>query len=165
MRDDKRIVKTIKVLLLSLPLVLLLLPAVYATHPGTGSGIFTGSNGTPHVRTAGGNMIITHIVTFTITGASSGTCAGQERDVFHPGGTVTFQGMCTFIRMVGGKSGTAVERFSGTGSMTSFEGRFVIVKGTDGLTNLRGRGTFQGMPTGPDTSTGTYSMQFHFDPK
>lgn len=107
--------------MLSLPLVLLLLPAVYATHHGTGSGTFTGSNGTPHVRTAGGNMIITHSVIFTIAGASSGTCAGQERDVFHPRGRVTFQGMCTFTGMVGGKSGTAVERYSGTGSMTSFE--------------------------------------------
>ncbi len=108
-------------------------------------------------------MIITHSVTFNIAGPSAGTCAGEERDVIHPDGTITFQGTCTFTGMVKGKSGTARERYTGTGAGTSFQGHFVILSGTDGLTNLRAEGTFQGMSTGPTSSTGTYSMGLHFD--
>src|SRR5947209_20387793 len=91
MGDEKRIVKKINALLI-IPLALLLLPGAYATRPSSGSGTFTATNGAPTARSAGGNMIITHSVMFTITGAIAGTCKGEERDVVHPDGTTTFHG-------------------------------------------------------------------------
>src|SRR6267378_911522 len=70
--DEKRIVKKINAMPI-IPLALLLLPGAYAIQPSSGSGTFTATNGAPTARSAGGNMIITHSVMFTITGTIAGT--------------------------------------------------------------------------------------------
>src|SRR5438445_12799611 len=160
---EKRIVKKINALLI-IPLALLLLPGAYATQPRSGSGTFTATNGAPHVRSAGGNMIITHSVMFTITGAIAGTCKGEERDVVHPDGTTTFHGSCTFTGSSGEKSGTTIDRTNGKASMNSLEGRFVVVQGTAGLTELHGVATLQGTATAEVTTTATYTTQCHLEP-
>ena len=164
MGDEKRIVKKINALLI-IPLALLLLPGAYATRPSSGSGTFTATNGAPTARSAGGNMIITHSVMFTITGAIAGTCKGQERDVVHADGTLEFHGMCTFTGSAGEKSGTTIDRYNGKGTMASFEGRFVVGQGTGGLDGLHGVGAFEASANGEGTSTGTYTLQWHIDPK
>src|SRR5438445_10668590 len=129
---EKRIVKKINAMLI-IPLALLLLPGAYATQPTSGSGTFTATNGAPTARLAGGNMIITHSVMFTITGAIAGTCKGQERDVVHADGTLEFHGTCTFTGSAGETSGTTTERYNGEGTIASFAGRFVVGHGTGGL--------------------------------
>src|SRR5438445_12758792 len=91
---EKRIVKKINALLI-IPLALLLLPGAYATRPSSGSGTFTATNGAPIARSAGGNMIITHSVMFTITGTIAGSCKGQQRAVLHGHGTFDVTGMWT----------------------------------------------------------------------
>jgi len=164
MGDEKRIVKKINALLI-IPLALLLLPGAYATRPSSGSGTFTATNGAPTARSAGGNMIITHSVMFTITGAIAGTCKGEERDVVHPDGTTTFHGSCTFTGSAGEKSGTTIDRYNGKASMNSLEGRFVVGQGTAGLEGFHGVGTFKGTANAEGTTTGTYTLQWHIDPK
>ena len=156
--------KMIKALFV-VPMVLLLLPGAFATQPSSGSGTFTATSGPPHVRSAGGNMIITHSVMFTISGTISGTCTAQERDVMHANGISNFHGSCTLTGKIGDKSGTIVERYSGRGTMASFEGRFVGGQGTAGLAGMHVTGSFKGMSTGEGTIAGTYTLQWHIDPK
>ena len=151
--------------LLIIPLALLLLPGAYAKQPSSGSGTFTATNGAPHVRSAGGNMIITHSVMFTITGTIAGTCKGQERDVVHADGTLEFHGTCSFTGSAGEKSGTTVDLYNGRGNMASFAGRFVVGHGTGGLEGFHGVGTFKASANGEGGTTGTYTLQWHIDPK
>src|SRR5712692_9600697 len=142
--------------LLVLPLALLLVPAVSAAAPQTGTGAFTISVNSQQMRTAGGNTIVTRNEVITITGIISGTCTGSETDISHPGGTFNGHGSCQFTGMVQGKSVSATFQFNAAGRGTSVTGRF----GTTQNSAVHIQGTFQ--PTGP--TSGTYTAKFHFNP-
>jgi len=49
--------------------------------------------------------------------------------------------------------------------MNSLEGRFVVGQGTAGLEGFHGVGTFKGTANAEGTTTGTYTLQWHIDPK
>jgi hypothetical protein len=51
-----------------------------------------------------------------------------------------------------------------TGRCNARNRRLVAELGTGGLAGLHAQGTFQPTITGPTTTAGTYSVQFHFDP-
>src|SRR5947199_208515 len=70
----------------------------------------------------------------------------------------------SFTATVNGRSGTAVITGSSTGTGASGSGQFVVEQGTAGLAGLHAQGIFQPTVTGPSTVTGTYSLQYHFDP-
>src|SRR6266702_4084840 len=70
----------------------------------------------------------------------------------------------TFTGTVNGISGTVVISGSSTGTGATGSGQFVVELGTAGLSGLHAQGTFQPTVTGPTTVTGTYSLQYDFDP-
>ena len=99
------------------------------------------------------------------TGTWSGTFTGTSFDFFelvaHPSGFVTCQGLIDFTGTVNGVSGTMIIKFIGkkTGDPLLWSGTWVIISGTGGLANLRGRGTWWGPSLDLD-----YSGNIHFDP-
>ncbi len=143
--------------ILFLPLLaLLVVPAVSATAPQTGTGAFTIAIGSHQMRTSGGNTIVTRNEVITITGIISGTCTGSETDILHAGGTFNSHGTCDFTGTVQGKDVSATFRFNAVGTGTSFTGRF----GTTHNSGVHVQGTF--MPAGP--TSGAYTANFHFNP-
>ena len=111
-------------------------------------------------RVAGGNTIITDVVTGTLTGLYSGAIEAERRTVIHPNGTITGQALETFTGNVAGRTGTGglVFRIVFTGDATAgtFAGSFIILSGTGGLAGLHGKGTFSGSLA---TGAGTYCGQ------
>ncbi len=148
-------------------MLLLLVPAllistVHATQPAPASGDFLlVGRGIPEMRFADGNTILNLSVTYALTGGFNGTFVDTEKEIIRPTGEGTFQGRGTFTGTVNGISGTLVFSMAGTfnASIATARGQFVILSGTGGLSNLRGRGTLE--ESGPK---GTYSAQIHFDP-
>ncbi len=139
-----------------------------ATPPLHGGGSFDISipptPGTIVMQPAGRNLI----VSFEGGGGNmEGTVAGKwirvyERSVIHPTGVVTVQGAWVGDPLtVDGVSGTIHVRYWGQGDVVTgdFEGRWVILSGTDGLANLRGHGTVW-----VDEGVGGYTLEYHFDP-
>jgi hypothetical protein len=97
--------------------------------------------------------------TSALTGTFTGTAVIEQRVVVHSSGLVTFHGFETFVGEVDGRTGTVEFRVEGTIVGGVIDGHLTALRGTGGLENLRARGTFEG--TG---GSGTYSVQYHFDP-
>ncbi len=164
-REMGKIVKMkITGLLLIALLPLLALSIAYATKPIVSTtGHFTTFRrhmiGTP--RSADGNTIVLFNVIFNVTGPLRGTLNATERDVIHNAtGTVsvTFHGRGMFTGTVDGRSGTDTINYVGRGNSTVVQGQFVVLSGTEGLSNLRAQGTFESK-----LGTGTYTVKWHFD--
>ncbi len=145
--------------------LLLALPAS-ATAPTTGRGTFTDTNLTapPMTRTADGNTFVTEHG----AGVDNGTITGKRTFVItveiHPDNTLNFRGVETCVCTVAGRAGTFVDRFDGTGVGLSFEGRFTVISGTGGLSDLHAVATFTGV-VNPRTglAAGRYTVEYHFD--
>ena len=138
--------------------------AVQAAPPTSASGSFSALALPTNVVTqpVGPNTIITDTLTEVLSGTFSGTSVLQERYVLRADGSFIERAVETFTGTVNGVAGTATFVDVVTGDLTSsFHGSFVVVSGTGGLANLRGRVTFQGSSV---DGTGTYSGQVHFDP-
>ena len=137
--------------------------SAWATAPATGTGTFApaGPPTTVSVRSADGNTIVEQIQTFIDTGVITGTETDIITFVFHPDGTFNLRADVDFTGTVAGRSGTLAQRFEGTGDSTSFHGQLQTLSGTEGLANLRAVATFTGSTT---TGTGTYTLDYHFDP-
>lgn len=137
-----------------------------ATPPLTGGGTFQRvSTVLTGVRVAddSGNIILTQTITIGLTGTITGTSVCEEMVVLLSAGNGTFSDACTFTGTVNGASGGSIRRFQGTFSLPadSVEGQVVIFNGTGDLAGLHGTGTFTGSAA---TGSGTYSVEFHFDP-
>jgi len=139
-----------------LPIALLLVPAVFAASPQSGTGSFTIAVSDQQTRSAGGNTIITQHEVLTITGVMSGTCTGSEIDIVHAHSTLNAHGTCDFTGTVQGKDVSGTFQFNAVNNGKSFTGHF----GTTHNSGIHVRGTFQ--PTGP--TSGTYTASFHFTP-
>ncbi len=144
-----------------LPLVLLL-PSAGATPPSGVSGtIVVGNPGFALIRNAGDVTIYTVTEHDTYAGALEGVTIGQSTLRLEGSGDFTLEGQHVFAGTVDGRSGTLVLLIEARGIFpTSFVGQLVILSGTDGLADLRGSWTVQGIPG----YAGTYSGQVHFDP-
>jgi hypothetical protein len=143
------------------PLVLLL-PAASATPPSSVSGtIVVGSPGFALIRIAGDITIYTVTEHDTYAGTLQGITVGESTLRLEASGNFTLEGRHAFAGTVDGVSGTLVLLIEARGTFpTFFEGQLVILSGTDGLSNLRGSWTIQGIPG----YAGTYSGQVHLDP-
>jgi hypothetical protein len=142
--------------------VLLQLPGAVAQAAGPpmeGCGTFSILSTTVvEIRAAGGNTIVTDVVTGNLTGLFSGPLVAERRIVLHPDGTISGQARETFTGNFAGQTGGLVFRLVFTGDATAgvFSGSFIIVSGTGGLANLHGEGTFTGSLV---TGAGSYCAQ------
>jgi len=134
-----------------------------ASKSSTGTGSFTATSTVVNMRSAGPNTVFDSNVSFTATGLFAGTCVGPSHSVSLSNGKSTTHGSCTFTGSIGENSGTVIFRIQVMGEGASFQGRFVAGQGTEGLAGVHITGTFQGMGTGPTTSTGTYSANVQFN--
>jgi len=155
--------KTLKLLLPLLSLILLV-PMANASTSASATGSFTATVTITGISQADGNTIITAIETQTLSGFLTGTRIAEGVEIIHPDGTFNAHDSGTFTGTVNGMSGTAVITGSSTGIGATGSGQFVAELGTAGLSGLHAQGTFQPTVTGPTTVTGTYSLQYHFDP-
>jgi len=155
--------KTLKLLLPLLSLILLV-PMANASTSASATGSFTATVTITGISQADGNTIITAIETQTLSGFLTGTRIAEGVEIIHPDGTFNAHDSGTFTGTVNGMSGTAVITGSSTGTGATGSGQFVAELGTAGLSGLHAQGTFQPTVTGPTTVTGTYSLQYHFDP-
>jgi hypothetical protein len=122
------------------------------------------------VRVAGGNTFLE----LSEVGSWSGTFDGDSTEggtvVQHSSGRVFFKGVVSFVGTVNGQSGTM--KMSVVGSKADptadWEGKWVILGGTEGLATLQGQGTWWGPGWSPLTPTEWgvihYSGSFHFEP-
>jgi len=162
--QETRTTKTLKPLLPLLLSLVLLMPIASASTPASATGSFTATVTITSISQADGKTIITAIETQTLSGFLTGTRIANGVEIIHPDGTFNAHDTGTFTGTVNGMSGTAVITGSSTDTGASGSGQFVVEQGTAGLAGLHAQGIFQPTVTGPSTVTGTYSLQYHFDP-
>lgn len=141
-----------------------------ATHMAA-SGTFTQTGITSLVpSTAGPNTILEQTSVGVLSGTLSGPWEDRLRVVIHPNGRFNTSFWITCTCTVEGKSGTLEIRAQDTGELVSptlaaFEGRAVIISGTDELAGLRGSLHIEGTV---DVTTGLatydYSGTIRFTP-
>ena len=151
------------ILVLSL-LPLLSIPLANATISTPATGSFTAIFTVLSVTSADGNTIITVSETATLTGTLTGTRTAVGSEIIHPDGTFNAHDTGTFTGTVNGVSGTLVIAGESNGLDGIGSGRFAVGQGTAGLEGSHAEGAFQFMATGPTSTTGTYSVQFHSEP-
>jgi hypothetical protein len=141
-----------------------------ASPPTPASGTITQTSAIPQdVRFAGSNVILESTITATVSGTLSGTWDETLRVVIHPNGRFTAQGTATCACTVDGGSGDVELVVSDTGQVVAgtptFQGRYVIQRGTGELAGLRG---VLGMEGTLDPTTGlatiNYSGEIHSHP-
>jgi len=162
--QETRTKKTLKPLLPLILSLVLLMPIASASTPASATGSFTATVTITSISQADGNTIITAIETQTLSGFLTGTRIANGVEIIHPDGTFNAHDTGTFTGTVNGRSETAIITGSSTGTGASGTGQFVVEQGTAGLAGLHAQGIFQPTVTGPSTVTGTYSLQYHFDP-
>lgn len=142
---------------------LLVVGMAQATKPLLASGDWTDVDAVVNwMRMANGNTIISQTGTTELEGDFTGSMVTDLVVVVHPNGRTNMRAQGVFTGTVNGASGTAHMGFEAVGDFVSgaMQGMWVIHMGTDGLANLRGRGTMEGVAG----VGGTYSGQIHFDP-
>lgn len=149
-------------LLLVSALSLAVAPAVYADEPVQANGTNTVSLSPLSVRTADGNTFIDYTFSEDFLGGVIGTRVGSGSLVIHPDGTLSTENSGTFTGTIAGVSGTALFRFSASGTFASAAGRLRVTDGTGGLAGVHAEGTASGSATGPTSFAGTYSFKVHF---
>ena len=137
-------------------------PAVHADQPAAATGTFTISFSPTSVRTADGNTLFDYTFAEHMLGTFDGTRVGSGFAVIHADGTLNTANSGTFTGTIAGKSGTAVMRYSGSGTFAAAAGSFTVTEGTGELAAVHAEGTDAGSATGPTSLAGTYSFKVHF---
>lgn len=147
-----------------------LMGVAMASPPTAASGAITQEGVTGFdIRFAGPNVILTQSTRGTVSGTLHGTYRDTFRVVIHPNGKFNAHGRLTCECTVDGRSGDLELVVTNTGEeidgVPTFDGRFVIKRGTGELSGLHGVLTMEGT-VDPATSLSTinYSGQIHFDP-
>ena len=157
--------RKISILLMTSAVILsaLLMPTVLAKEHILVSGTWSWEVDDWDDRYADGNW---HISATEIDEFKDGTFEGTGRGPFkmtmHPNGFFTGSGKTVFTGSVNGHSGTCVIMWVGKTINDEFWWSFkwIIISGTGGLTNLRGKGTCYG----PGPSGVEMTGWIHFDP-
>lgn len=142
-----------------------------ASPPTAASGTITQGEVTGFdIRFAGPNVILTQSTAGTVNGTLQGTYQDTFRVVIHPNGKFNAHGKLTCECTVGGRSGVLELSVTNTGEeidgVPTFEGRFVIKRGTRELAGLHGVLTMGGaVDPATGLSTIDYAGQIHFDPR
>jgi len=118
-------------------------PGSASTHVAFNGTFQNGSVVLTDFRQADGNTFISQTVQVVYAGDLSGSVVEQIDLVIHPNGSLNFNGVDVCACTLGGRSGTIVLPFSGTGDASgAASGRFTITGATGGLANLHVVGTF-----------------------
>lgn len=168
--------KRVLVLIALMAVLLLVAGPAYAKPPIAASGTWCYTPSIAGIpRLAGGNTFLeaTSVGRWegTFVGVSSSVYAVVMHEVVSPTvtGSWNAQGLVTFVGTVGDKSGTLVMRFLGSrpDASAEWEGKWVILRGTDELVNLRGQGTWWGLGAPAPEQEGCvwYSGKIHFEPQ
>jgi hypothetical protein len=121
------------------------------------------------VEEAGCNTFLTTFENGKWTGTFKGTSTEDGKVVIHCSGSWSFNAIVSFSEVtVDGKEGTLEMSVVGRrpDENTDWQGKWVILSGTDDLATLRGQGTWWG-PGAPDVGQWGdiyYSGQMHFEP-
>jgi hypothetical protein len=152
---------------------LVLVPAVItqATPPTSASGKWYYTPWIESTRFADGNMFM-EAYTDDPPDIWEGTFEGNSEDVYtgviHSTGAWNANGVAFFEGVVGGREGTLVIWFLGSkpDMLADWTGKWVILRGTGELANLRGQGRWwgQGAPDIGVEGFVFYSGKIHFDP-
>ncbi len=151
-------------LLAILALPLLSISFAHATTPTTVTGTFTASFTVLSITSSDGNTILTVTEIATLSGFLTGTRTAQGSEVIHPDGTFNAHDTGIFTGTANGVAGTLVITGESNGIGGTGFGDFIVRQGTTGLWGVHAQGPFQFTATGPTTTTGTYSVQFHANP-
>src|SRR5207253_4747969 len=137
-------------------------PGSASTHVAFNGTFQNGSVVLTDFRQADGNTFISQTVQVVYAGDLSGSVVEQIDLVIHPNGSLNFNGVDVCACTLGGRSGTIVLPFSGTGDASgAASGRFTITGATGGLANLHVVGTFQSSNGAP---SGSFSAVYPFSP-
>lgn len=114
------------------------------------------------VREAGGNIFYSAIEYDTFTGTFFGAGVGPFKMTWHPNGFYAGSGKTVFTGTVNGHSGSCVIMWVGKtiNDELAWSFKWIIISGTGGLSNLRGKGTC----SGPGPSGVTMTGKIHFEP-
>lgn len=138
-------------------------PAVQAKQAVNAEGSFTWVTITPEmVLAADGNTILKGWSEISVVGTIAGAATDVWIETDHAG-HVTFSDILTISNcQVGDKSGSLTLKLHGSCLLPSYEysGDWTILYGTDGLSDLHGKGTWWGNPLVSLTMTYEGFIQF-----
>lgn len=141
---------------------------VYAGPPITAGGVWRYQPFIEKMRFANGNTFLDTFENGEWTGTFEGTSTEDGKVVIHSSGARSFRGRVSFDGEVNGKSGKLEMHVVGSRPdvSTDWEGKWVILSGTDGLATLRGQGTWwgPGAPGPGEWGDIYYSGNIHFEP-
>lgn len=146
-----------------LPLLTLVSP-VQASSAFTATGSFTSTVTITSVREADGNIFVKGTEVQTLTGSLVGTRLAEGVEVVHPDGSFEASDTGTFSGTVADQTGTIALGGNSKGTGLTGSGQMVVDRGTLGLADLHGQGTFEPTITGPPSAAGTYSIRLSFTP-
>jgi len=141
---------------------------MHAGPPTTAEGLWQYKPTVLAVRVADGNTFLTTKEEGKWAGTFEGTSTEDGKVVIHSSGSWSFRGTVSFDGEVNGKSGKLEMHVVGSkpDAVTDWEGKWVILSGTDGLATLRGQGTWwgPGAPAPGEWGDIYYSGNIHFKP-
>jgi hypothetical protein len=132
---------------------------------GSGSGTFAETSfvGTPSVTTtADGTTVFSQSTLGTYSGTISGTFTEVISGVVFPDGTQSFSGIDVCACSVAGRSGSFVDRFSGSGVAPNFVGILTVIRGSGNESNLHVTARFKGAVAATGLASGRYTIRYRF---
>ena len=163
--------KRILILIAVMAVLLMVAGPVQATRPTDAEGLWQYMPTSAEERHAnGGNTFLTVTEDGLWIGTFTGSSTEEGTVVIHSSGSRFFRGTVSFDEVVvDGKSGALEMRVVGSSRDVSagWEGKWVILGGTDELATLRGQGTWWGLGWQGDPNVYgeiPYSGSIHFKP-
>lgn len=143
---------------------------VYAGSPEHAEGLWQYQPFILDSQEASCNTFLTTFENGMWTGTFEGTSTEDGKVVIHCSGAWSFNAIVSFSEVsVNGREGTLTMSVVGDrpGANTDWEGKWVILNGTDDLVTLRGQGTWWGPGASAPGEWGDiyYSGDVHFEPE
>jgi hypothetical protein len=164
----KKLTKTSLALLAIVLLLSALLISAQAGPPDTAEGLWKYQPFIEDTRTAGCNTFLDTFENGIWSGTFEGTSTEDGKVVIHCSGAWSFNAIVSYTGEVNGQSGTLKMSVEGSrpDGLSDWQGRWVILNGTEGLATLRGQGTWWGPGSPGEGIWGDiyYEGNVHFEP-
>lgn len=158
-RFTSAIGRTIAVVALSSLALVAASPASAASPLSYGTGAYALTGAVVHSTTqVGAYVVVEQTLSLDNDGVLDGPSTADLTCTFAATGEGVCAGIEHFSGTIGGRTGEAVFAVGATVDAAGFHGTFFAVRGVDGLSGLRGYGSFEGGPTG------TNDLHFGFRP-
>jgi hypothetical protein len=145
-----------------------LLMSAQAGPPTTAEGLWQYQPFIEDTRTAGCNTFLDTYENGIWSGTFEGTSTEDGKVVIHCSGAWSFNAIVSYTGEVNGQSGTLQMSVEGSrpDGVSDWHGRWVILRGTEGLATLRGQGTWwgPGSPNPGEWGDIYYEGNVHFEP-